>query len=271
MLLRVSSFARIAEVNPNPTLPMTQRANRFLAAAAFAASLGTANAQNTPAPLTPPPRQPAWETLASAGLTLTKGNSDTMLANVGVTTAKKWTGNEISLGANMTYGEASGVNNVNNYNAFGQYNRLFSDRIYGGLKLTAVKDDIANIDYRLTVSPLAGYYFIKDAATHLSAETGPSYVIEGLGGVNRSYAGLRVGERFEHKFNDRAKLWQTAEFIPQVDRFSQYLLNFELGVDSAITQQVSLRAVLQDNYNSQPARGRKANDVRLITGVAYKF
>lgn len=231
----------------------------------------TAAAQNPAAPLTPPAPQPAWETLASAGLTLTKGNSDTMLANLGVTTAKKWTGNEISLGANMTYGEASGVQNVNNYNAFGQYNRLFSERAYGGLKLTAMKDDIANIDYRFTISPLAGYYFLKSATTQLSAEAGPSYVVEDLGGVSRSYAGLRVGERFEHKFSDAAKLWQTAEFIPQVDRFSQYLFNFELGVDSAITKQVSLRAVLQDNYNSNPALGRKANDIRLITGVAYKF
>jgi putative salt-induced outer membrane protein YdiY len=250
---------------------MKQPIARFLTAAALAAGLLTAAAQNPAAPLTPPAPQPAWETLASAGLTLTKGNSDTILANVGVTTAKKWTGNEISLGANMTYGEASGVKNVNNYNAFGQYNRLFSDRVYGGLKLTALKDDIANIDYRFTISPLVGYYFIKEAATQLSAEVGPSYVLEDLGGVSRSYAGLRVGERFEHKFSDRAKLWQTAEFIPQVDRFSQYLFNFELGVDSAITKQVSLRAVLQDNYNSQPALGRKANDVRLITGVAYKF
>ncbi len=250
---------------------MKQLAHRFLIAAALAFGLLSAAAQNAAAPLTPPAPQPAWETLASAGLTLTKGNSDTLLANLGVTTARKWTGNEIGLGANMTYGEASGVKNVNNYNAFGQYNRLFSDRFYGGLKLTGLKDDIANIDYRLAVSPLAGYYFIKDAVTQLSAEAGPSYVIEDLGGVSRSYAGLRVGERFERKFNDRAKLWQTAEFIPQVDRFSQYLFNFELGVDSAITQQVSLRAVLQDNYNSQPARGRKANDIRLITGIGYKF
>jgi len=255
---------------------MKQVTVRFLTAAALAAGLLAAGllaaaAQNPAAPLTPPPPQPAWETLASAGLTLTKGNSDTMLANLGVTTAKKWTGNEISLGANMTYGEASGVQNVNNYNAFGQYNRLFSDRAYGGLKLTAMKDDIANIDYRFTISPLAGYYFLKNATTQLSVEGGPSYVVEDLGGVSRSYAGLRVGERFEHKFSDAAKLWQTAEFIPQVDRFSQYLFNFELGVDSAITKQVSLRAVLQDNYNSNPALGRKANDLRLITGVAYKF
>ena len=53
-------------------------------------------AQNPPAPLTAPAPQPQWETLASAGLTLTKGNSDTMLANLGVTTTKKWTANEIS-------------------------------------------------------------------------------------------------------------------------------------------------------------------------------
>lgn len=185
---------------------MTQSIRCFLAATALAASLWTANAQNPPAPLTPPPPQPAWETLASAGLTLTKGNSDTMLANVGVTTAKKWTGNEISLGANMTYGEASGVQNVNNYNAFGQYNRLFSERAFGGLKLNAMKDDIANIDYRFTISPLAGYYFLKSATTQLSAEVGPSYVLEDLGGVSRSYAGLRVGERFEHKFSSAAKL-----------------------------------------------------------------
>ena len=56
-----------------------------------------------------------------------------------------------------------------------------------------------------------------------------------------------------------------------MDRFSQYLANLELGVDSALTKHVSLRAVVQDSYNSQPAAGRKANDLRLITGIAYRF
>jgi putative salt-induced outer membrane protein YdiY len=256
-----------------PILSMKNQFNRLTLVAICAGLLSTVavRAQNPAVPLTAPAPQPQWETLASAGLTLTKGNSDTMLANLGVTTTKKWTANEISLGASMTYGEVSGVQNVNNYNGNAQYNRLFSERLYGGLKLNATKDDIANIDYRLTLSPLLGYYFLKEPATQLSAEVGPSYVIEKLGATSRSYAGLRLGERFEHKFSDRAKLWQTAEFIPQVDQFSQYLINVELGVDSTITKQVSLRAVLQDNYNSKPAVGRKANDLRLITGIAYKF
>jgi len=29
--------------------------------------------------------------------------------------------------------------------------------------------------------------------------------------------------------------------------------------------------VFRDNYNSEPADGRKENDLQLISGIAYKF
>lgn len=228
-------------------------------------------AQNAAAPLTAPPAQPKWETLASAGITLTKGNSDTMLANLGLNANRKWEQNELALTTSLSYGENAGVKNVDSASGSAQYNRLFSDRFYGGLKLMVTEDAIADLDYRVTVSPLLGYYLVKEAATRLSFEVGPSYIVERLGGVSKSYAGLRVGERFEHKFNARAKMWQGADLTSQVDRFSKYLATFEVGVDSLITEQISLRAVLQDNYDSKPAPGRKANDIRLITGLGYKF
>lgn len=249
--------------------------HRLLHQAALGLSmcLATLNlaAQNPPAPLTPLPAQPKWETLASAGLTLTKGNSDTMLANLGLIANRKWEQNELALTTSLSYGENSGVKNVDSANGSAQYNRLFSDRFYGGLKLMVTEDAIADLDYRVSISPLAGYYLMKEAATRLSLEVGPSYIIERLGGVSKGYGGLRVGERFEHKFNDRAKMWQAADLTSQVDRFSKYLATCELGIDSLITKQVSLRAVLQDNYDSKPAPGRKANDIRLITGLGYKF
>ena len=50
-----------------------------------------------------------------------------------------------------------------------------------------------------------------------------------------------------------------------------YLANFEAGIDTAITKQWSLRVVFQDQYASEPAHGRKKNDLRLIAGTAYKF
>jgi len=60
--------------------------------------------------------------------------------------------------------------------------------------------------------------------------------------------------------------------LPKVDDWSQnYLLNLEAGIDTPITTHWSLRVVFQDQYASQPANGRKCNDLRLLAGTAYKF
>ena len=53
------------------------------------------------------------------------------------------------------------MNNVNTKNTefvqgYGQYNRLFSDRFYGGLRLDGQYDGIAGVDYRFKVSPHGG-------------------------------------------------------------------------------------------------------------------
>jgi putative salt-induced outer membrane protein len=214
---------------------------------------------------------PKWESSANVGFSLTRGNSKTVLANVGLQTAKKWQADEIAITSGLSYGENNSVRNVDNYQATVQYNHIFKDPFYGGLRAQGVHDEIANLDYRFSISPLGGVYLIKNDKTRLSTEVGPSVVFEKLGGVTKTYLGVRVGERFEHKFNDRAKMWQSADWTPQVDRLSKYILNFEIGVDAAITSALSLRTVLQDVYDSKPAPGRQNNDIRLVTGIAYKF
>ena len=39
-------------------------------------------------------------------------------------------------------------------------------------------DDIAGIDYRFTVSPMAGYYLIKNTNMTLAVEAGPSLIYQ---------------------------------------------------------------------------------------------
>jgi len=114
---------------------------------------------------------------------------------------------------------------------------------------------------------------IKEEKTSLSLETGPSVIFERLRGTDqKTYAAIRFGERFEHKLTDTTKLWQTLEYLPQLDRWTEkYLLIGEVGIDAAITKKVSLRAVFQDMFDNLPAPGRKKNDMRLIVGIAYKF
>ncbi|MBN2506581.1 MAG: DUF481 domain-containing protein [Verrucomicrobia bacterium] len=235
-----------------------------------------------PAAAKEPEKPKGWESAAAAGFSMTKGNSDNFLATLTINTSRKWERDEVLLGAGAGYGENKIVKHKDPSDGektktqdylmgFGQWNHLFTERLYGGLRLDALHDSVAGIEYRFTLSPILGYYFVKAPRTTLAGEVGPSFLYEKRGGDSKGYMGLRFAERFEHKFSDRARLWQTLEYIPQVDDFDNYLVNFELGASTKITESIGLRVVFQDNYVSQPAPHRKCNDIKLVAGMDYTF
>ena len=133
-------------------------------------------------------------------------------------------------------------------------------------------DAIADVDYRFSVGPGVGYYFVKATNTFLRGEIGPGYIYEHDGdGSHRSYMSLRIADRFEHKLNEHAKIWEAAEFLPQVDRFGNYIINAEVGVETTMTKKLSLLTYLQDGYHSEPAPGRLKNDIKLVSAIKYTF
>jgi putative salt-induced outer membrane protein len=232
-----------------------------------------------------------WDASLAAGATLTKGNSDTFLGNLTFKAVRKAPRDEVLLGASTTYGTTEKEESFTvtrpageitvtretretttaNASGFGQYNHLFTERFYGGVRLDLLHDAIAEVKYRVTISPLAGYYLIKETNMLLAVEAGPSLIAEKVGDETDQYAALRLGERFEYKFNNGARVWQSLEFLPQVDRFHNYIINAEVGAEASLTKNLSLRGVIQDTYDNVPAEGRKKNDIKLITALVYKF
>jgi putative salt-induced outer membrane protein YdiY len=226
---------------------------------------------------------PPWVSSASMGLTLTRGNSKTLLFAADIKTERKGPKNELAFGADGTYGENTDQNTdektrtAGSAHAFGQWNYLFTERFYGYARLDGLHDAVADIRYRVSFSPGAGYYFVKNKTTYLAGEVGPGFVVERVHNdeFNRNddqeYMTLRIADRFEHKFSDSVRIWQTAEFLPQIDRFANYIVNFEAGVEAALSKKLALRSYIQDTYDNEPAQGRKKNDLKWITALAYKF
>lgn len=213
-----------------------------------------------------------WVSTLSAGVTLTRGNSDSLLATAKIITDKKTPVNEFNLGADATYGSANGVANNELYHGFGQWNHLFSEKWYGYLRGEGLHDGIAEVKYRATITSGIGYYILKETNTTLAAEIGPGIVIQRVGETDNTYATMRLAERFEHKFNkNSARIWENVEILPQINKPSDYLVNSEVGAESALYKNVSLQIYLDDNYNSQPAPALKRNDVKLVSGVTYTF
>ena len=216
-------------------------------------------------------KEPGWEKSAALGFTLTRGNSKTLLFTGNIQATKKSAENEWNLGADATYGENEDVKNAENLRGYAQYNRLFTERFFGYLRLEAFHDDIADVDYRITLGPGVGYYFIKEKDISLRTEAGPAFVHEKQGGSSDNYVTLRLAERFDWKINERAKIWQGLELLPQVDDWDNFIINAEIGLETGITTQLSLRTYLQDTYDNEPAPDRQKNDLKFVTAIAYKF
>ncbi len=236
---------------------------------AFADTNAVPGAGPTPA-LTPAVNYP-WESSVSAGLTLTRGNSDTTLFTADFLTQRKTPADEYRFGLSGGYGDQDAKETVNYYKAFGQWNHLFSQRFYAYARVEGLRDVIADLDYRLSIGPGAGYYFLKQTNTTFSVEVGTEFEAQDLGGQDQTFDTVRLAERFEHKFNAHARLWESAEIFPQVDKFDNYVVNAEIGVETSLTKSFSLKTYLDDSYANRPAPDKLKNDAKLIAAIAYKF
>jgi putative salt-induced outer membrane protein YdiY len=116
-----------------------------------------------------------------------------------------------------------------------------------------------------------GYYLVKETNTTLALEFGANYEGQELAGDVDNFATVRLADRFEHKINGHARFWQTVEIFPEVDRWDNYVVNFEIGAEASFSKSWSLKTYLDDSYNNRPAADHLKNDLKLVAGVAYKF
>lgn len=217
-----------------------------------------------------------WNGNIALGLNIAKGNSDTLLFNAGATVEKLWKMDEWHLGADGAYGinnwgHRDETKSANNVHGIANYRHLFTERFYSGAVVEFIHDDIADVAYRVILSPVAGYYLIKAPETRFRGEIGPAYIAERVGGSNHQRIALRLTERFEHDLSKTAKIWEQVDYLPHVDDFGNYLLNVEIGAEAALNSRLSLRVVAQDKFNSQPPSDRERNDLAILAALVYNF
>ena len=222
---------------------------------------------------------PVWHGDVAAGLSLARGNANTFLMNASASAENVWDKNDLKLGGDgvyalNNYGQSKQTRAAENIHGFEDYKRLFTDRWYGDFRTDLFHDDIAKIRYRAIFGPAVGYYFIKTDASKLNMDVGASYVRQRLDDDgNVGYATLHVGEHGEHFLNKAktARVWETVQYYPQLTYWHNFLLTAEAGAEAALNTRLSLRVVVNDNFNRDPAPGAKENDILLTSQLAFKY
>ena len=212
-----------------------------------------------------------WNSSFDLGATITSGNSDTSLVTLGYQASKLGKADEYFTNFSYTFGETESETTNDELLATASWNHLISETVYAGLRFDFRRDDIADIEYRVGLSGVLGKYLIKNDSTYLAFEAGVGYTTESVGSEEEDFLNVYVGDRFEHKLNDKTRIYQTLGITAPADDFDDFSLVAELGIETFLSERLALKIYAQDKYEGEPAEGLEENDLRFVTGVSYKF
>jgi putative salt-induced outer membrane protein YdiY len=212
-----------------------------------------------------------WTTTASLGLSLAQGNSETLQASLGYDSAYRTATDEFFLNGLYSFGQNDGETSADALRLGTRYNRLLSERFFTGVGLDYLRDDVADLGYRVTAAAVAGYYVVKSDEMSLSFEAGPGYTWEESAGVEDSYLTLRGAQRFSWALGSRMTFKQDAIVDVDPGNFENYLLTVGAYLDTDITDSLSWRLAGTYIYDNEPTGDLEKSDTTLTSGIAVKF
>lgn len=221
-----------------------------------------------------------WTGFVVANLSIARGNTETIDAGVEALAELRRQRVElddrITLGAGYNFSNTGTgddkVTNEENWNVRGQYDRFFTEKWYGYGKVMVEKDNIANLDLRVTPGVGVGYQWYETPDFNFRTEAGVSYVWEDYdpGGRN-DFIALRLAYHVDKRINERVSVFHNLEYLPAFEDFGDFLMNADAGVQADITKQFFTQAKVEWTYDSTPAENRSSNDYRFLVGVGWRF
>lgn len=217
----------------------------------------------------------AWTSSIDIGASLTRGNSETLFITASVTLDRDFGKNEFFANFTYAYGEDGDSITEDESILMASLSRLLTDdgMWYFGVRIDGQHDDLAEIQYRFILSSFMGHYFIKkaDDTLQISAEIGLGGTIESQGDDADRFSVSYIGQRFNYWITDFTRLYQGLALFNELRNFGSFQLVGEAGIETFLSDSLSFKGYAQNIYDSSPAPGRKKSDLRIVTGLSYKF
>jgi putative salt-induced outer membrane protein YdiY len=150
----------------------------------------------------------------------------------------------------------------------------FTARWFGFGSLEAEHDGIEDLSLRLIPKIGAGYKVVDREDLVFSVDAGLAYVYQRyFGGDTESFTALALGAQNDWKLPWLGATWHTRlDYLPSMtDPFDAYFLRGETALLIPIVEQLSLKASVVDEYNSQPADDAVSNSVATLLGLSLVY
>lgn len=217
-----------------------------------------------------------WQGEVSAGYDRTSGNTHASQLTVSalINRNRKHV-DEITLKGEMYYSSSERKMNAQKWYGMGRYAFSFGQdkKWYNFYGLEGDHDRFANIDYRLIPAAGLGYWFFDSEEMKLMSEVAVGLEHTDYRDQTKDTDEIVLIPRifFEKTLFGKSKISQDVYAYPQVEDFNNYRVHSETTLTSPVTERLSLRLSLIDDYNSSPPADTKKNDIRAVSSLTYSF
>jgi putative salt-induced outer membrane protein YdiY len=233
-----------------------------------------------------PPLWDLWSGFYDFGIADASGNSESLSITNSISAARITSNDKLSINVNQIYAKGE-VNNklgltAQSFLGGWEYDHNVNKRTYLSIFDNYSTDKFQDLRFRGVFGGGAGFHAVATANTKFDLAAGFSLDHESYS-VNLAPAGAapfesrNVGEFYwgddlNWKMNKLSVFTQGFRMYDDVGGTSgQYRVKFDLGMVTKISKWLSWQLTASDRYISNPAPGRKTNDLLVSSGIRLTF
>lgn len=213
-----------------------------------------------------------WSTHADLAASLSSGNSETEAVNLRVQSTLKldWSVHDWALLVSRE--EAEGARNREQLDFDYGYKRFFSDKWFALGNAEYYRDELADIDLRITLGGGIGYQVWQDGFGALSLGMGVSAVFDEIGAKAKENPAWRWELDYNRFFwSKQFEIFHRHSMLVIPDGSRGEVIEASTGVRLAISERLSSNFRIDHRIDTKPREGADRTDVTYSLGVGFKF
>jgi putative salt-induced outer membrane protein len=226
-----------------------------------------------PASAQAPAEPKIWTVLASAGLAVTTGNTDTSTVNLAYDIAyDPQTRNVIRSEGLWLRGETEGTLTTDRLGLRIRDEYEINARTFVFGQNQYLRDEFKSIEYLVAPTGGIGYRVFDTERTKLALDGAVGAVWEKNPLVDASTSGaLALGEKLTQQMTETTTLTQSFSGLWKTEDLEDALFTFGIAAAASMSERMQLKVEFLDTFKNKPLPGIQKNDVAMLMAIVYKM
>lgn len=234
-----------------------------------------------------PPWSDLWVGFIDFSIASASGNARTLVYTTSMNANRVTPRDKLSLHFNQIYSKGLLANQLvataSAIRGGWSYDHNLSPRVFWNVFNDYEYDRFQNLDLRSVLGTGVGYHLVKSERGTFDLLGGGSWNREQyatplqselagqIGPTVRNSGEIYVGDDLVWKLTGFSNIKQDFRTFFNASNLGEYRANFDLGLDTRIMRKLAWQVTISDRYITNPAPGRKTNDLLISSGIRYTF